>query len=113
MPDTTAFVVWYLIAGWELATGVFEIVAALRLRRVYDGELLLASAGCASIVLGLMMLMWPRAAMITLAWLVGIYAGVFGILLVALAARLRRVGHSEEARDPGRRQPLTILSTRR
>jgi uncharacterized membrane protein HdeD (DUF308 family) len=102
-PDATAFVLWYLIAGWALVTGVFEIVAALRLRRVCEGELMLASAGCASLVLGALMLMWPRAAMITMAWLVGIYAGLFGALLLALAGRLRRL-----ARAGGKRPPITL-----
>ena len=28
-PDMMAFVLWYLIAGWALATGVFELVGGL------------------------------------------------------------------------------------
>lgn len=113
-PDVMAFALWYLIAGWALATGVFELVAAIRLRRVCEGEMLLATAGCVSIVFGALMVVWPRTAMITMAWLVGIYAALFGVLLLALAVRLRRLGRTEdEGRRPATLPTLTSLSTRR
>lgn len=51
-PDVMAFVLWYLIASWALATGLFELVAAIRLRRVCEGEVTLASAGVVSVVFG-------------------------------------------------------------
>ncbi len=96
-PDTVAFFLWYLVAGWALVTGLFEVIAALRLRRVYAGETLLFAAGAASLVLGGMMVLWPRAAMVTLAWLVGLYAAMFGLIMLALAIRLRRLLHSDGA----------------
>jgi uncharacterized membrane protein HdeD (DUF308 family) len=99
-PDVMAFTLWYLIAGWALATGACELVAAARLRRVCEGEKLLAAAGCVSVVFGALMVAWPRAVMIPLAWLVGIYAALFGLLLLALAVRLRGL-------------ELTVLSNRR
>ena len=91
-PDVMAFVLWYLIAGWALATGIFELVAAVGLRRACAGELTLASAGIVSVVFGVVMILWPRSAMVTMAWLVGIYAALFGLLLLALAVRLRLLG---------------------
>lgn len=92
-PDKMAFALWYLIAGWALATGVFELYAAGRVRRIYAGEPLLAGAGLASLVLGFIMVVWPRAAMLALSWLVGVYAAVFGVLMLVLAARLRHLAH--------------------
>lgn len=92
-PDAMAFALWYLIAGWALATGGFEILAAVRVRRHYEGEPLLAGAGLASLVFGFVMVIWPREAMIALSWLVGVYAAVFGVLLLVLAVRLRGLVH--------------------
>lgn len=112
-PDVMAFALWYLIAGWALATGLFELVAAIRLRRVYEGELLLAGAGCASVLFGVLMIAWPRTAMITLAWLVGVYAGLFGLFLLALAIRLRRLGRGDAAPVERSQPTLIILSNRR
>ena len=92
-PDAMAFWLWYLVAGWALATGLFELLAAGRVRRVYEGEPLLAGAGLASLVLGFIMVVWPRTAMIALSWLIGVYAAIFGVLLIVLAARLKRLSH--------------------
>ena len=112
-PDVMAFALWYLIAGWALATGVFELVAAIRLRRLYEGELLLVGAGGASVLFGVLMIAWPRTAMVTLAWLVGIYAGIFGLILHALAIRLRRLGRSDATPSARSQSTLTLLSNRR
>jgi uncharacterized membrane protein HdeD (DUF308 family) len=90
-PDPMALALWYLIAVWALATGGFEILAAVRLRRHYDGEPLLAGAGLASLLFGFIMVIWPRDAMIALSWLVGVYAAVFGVIMLVFAARLRRL----------------------
>ena len=92
-PDTMAFVLWYLVAGWALATGVFELYAAASVRRLYAGEPILAGAGLASLLFGFVMVIWPRAAMVALSWLVGVYAAVFGVLLLVLASRLRHLAH--------------------
>ena len=99
-PDPMAFALWYLIAGWALATGLFELLAAGRVRRVYEGEPLLAGAGLASLLFGFIMVIWPRAAMVALSWLIGVYAAVFGVLMLVLAARLRHLAHGGRTQHP-------------
>ena len=97
-PDAMAFVLWYLIAAWALATGAFEIFAAVRVRQLYAGEMLLVGAGMASLLFGFIMIIWPRSAMVALSWLVGVYAAMFGVSLLFLATRLRRLTQ-RRARD--------------
>lgn len=92
-PDAMAFLLWYLVAGWALATGVFEIIAAVRLGAADEGEYFLAAAGVASIVFGLVMVCWPRAAIFGLSWLVALYSAAFGALLLVVAARLFGLAH--------------------
>jgi uncharacterized membrane protein HdeD (DUF308 family) len=102
-PDAIAFTLWYCIAGWALATGIFEIFAAAKLARVSEGESLLAGAGVASIVFGFVMVVWPRGAMIALSWLIGIYAAGFGMILLAVSARLYGLAHPRRTSLPSAR----------
>lgn len=91
-PDITALALLWVIAFWAVLTGVLEIVAAIRLRSVLDNEWLLVVAGALSIVFGLILIIWPESGAVGLVWLIGIYAIVFGIVLLGLALRLRSLG---------------------
>jgi len=88
-PGITALALVYLIAAWALVTGVLEIIAAVRLRKVIKGEWLLGLAGVVSLVLGVLLAVAPGPGAIALVWYLGAYAIVFGALLVALSFRLR------------------------
>jgi uncharacterized membrane protein HdeD (DUF308 family) len=83
-----------LIAFWAVTTGIFEIAAALRLRREIRGEWLLGLSGALSVVLGFALLALalaePGLTMLSIGWLIAIYAFASGISLVVLAFRLRR-----------------------
>jgi uncharacterized membrane protein HdeD (DUF308 family) len=88
-PEITAVALLFLIAAWAIITGVFEIVASIRLRDEIKGEWLLALAGVLSLAFGIVLLVNPGAGAIALVGLIGAYAIVFGALLVVLGLRLR------------------------
>lgn len=87
-PALTALALLYLIAGWAIVTGVLEVVAAVHLHRAH-GEWLLIINGVLSILFGLLIVVWPGAGLITLLWMIGVYAVIFGATLLVLAIRLR------------------------
>ena len=70
-------------------TGAFEVAAAIRLRKEIEGEWLLALAGIASMIFGILLVVLPGPGALALIWLIGAYALLFGVLLLALAFRLR------------------------
>ena len=88
-PAITALELIRLIAAWALATGVFEIASAIRLRKIVPGEWLLVLSGVASLVLGTLMAALPLAGATAIATWMGTYAVVFGALLLGLGLRLR------------------------
>ncbi len=96
-PAITAFVLICLIAAWAIVTGALEIVAAVRLRRYIQGEWLLALAGIASLVFGVLVMIAPLAGAIVIALWVGAYALVSGVMLVTLGIKLRSWGRQQPA----------------
>jgi uncharacterized membrane protein HdeD (DUF308 family) len=89
-PGLTTLVLLYVIAFWAIVTGVLEIVAAIRLRKEIQGEWMLALSGIASLALGVLLLLFPATGALTVAWLIGIYAILFGVMLLSLGLRLRK-----------------------
>ena len=98
MPGVTAFVLLMFIAGWAIIGGVLRIVAAIQLRKQIEGEWLLVLSGVLSIMFGGLLVLLPSAGILSLAWLIGFWAVLFGAVLIALAFRLRRSGNDLSAR---------------
>jgi uncharacterized membrane protein HdeD (DUF308 family) len=92
MPGITALGLLILIAAWAMLTGILEIAAAIKLRKVVANEWLLVLAGIASVAFGVLLILQPAAGALLLVWWVGAYAIVLGILLFVLALRIRRLG---------------------
>lgn len=90
-PRLTALALLAVIAAWAILRGIFEIAAAIRLRRELTGEWLLMASGLLSIAVGVLLVMFPRAGLLTIVWLIGAYAFAAGVLLLVLAFRLRGV----------------------
>ena len=91
-PGITQLVLLMVIAGWAVGTGMFEIVAAIRLRKEIQGEWALGLSGALSVLFGLMMFVSPGAGALAVLGLIAAYAIAFGVLLVVLGFRLRSYG---------------------
>jgi uncharacterized membrane protein HdeD (DUF308 family) len=91
-PAVTAVSLLYIVAIWAIATGIFQVVTAIALRREIDNEIWMAIGGVASVVFGVLLIAFPGEGLISLVWLVGVWAFVFGGSSLALAYRLHKVG---------------------
>jgi uncharacterized membrane protein HdeD (DUF308 family) len=90
LPGLTAVVLLYLIAAWAVVTGIFEIASAIRLRREIRGEWALIVGGALSILFGVILaVIGPVAGLLSLIWLIGVYAVAFGILMLITAFQVR------------------------
>lgn len=90
-PGFTAEILRYLIAAWAIVIGVFQVYMAIRLREEIRGEFWLGLAGVAAVIFGISMILFPAAGVLSLVWLIGSFAIAFGVFLVVLGWRLRRI----------------------
>ncbi len=80
-----------LIAATAIVRGLFEIVAAIRLRKELDDEWILALSGVMSILFGGLILYRPDAGLVAIVLLIGAYMIAIGVFAVALSLRFRRM----------------------
>ena len=93
-PNITAMTLLYVIAFWSSILGALQIVAAIQLRREIEGELWMAIGGGLLLAFGLYLLVDPSSGMLSLIWITGVWAIVFGLSSLALALRVRRLAKS-------------------
>lgn len=90
-PDLTALVLVYMIGFWSILRGALEIIGAIRLRNEISNEWSLGAAGLLSVIFGLILVFMPGAGAIGLLWLIATWAVLFGLLLIWVAFRLKKL----------------------
>ncbi|EPX78233.1 HdeD family acid-resistance protein [Litoreibacter arenae] len=88
-PGVTALVLLMFIAAWAVVGGLLRIVLAFQIRKEITGEWILILGGVMSILFGGLLVAVPQVGLITLVWIIGIYAILFGVLFMVLGFRLR------------------------
>lgn len=79
----------YLIAGWGIATGIFELLSARNLPSSTAGHWLLGTGGACSLFLAVLVLILPHATLRPVVLVLGNYALLFGALMLLAAFRFR------------------------
>jgi len=92
-PGSTALAFLWVLGFWAVFSGVLEIASAIRLRRAIEHEWSLGLAGALSILFGLVMLFRPLLGALAVVWWLGAYAVVFGVLMIVVGVKLRRLEH--------------------
>jgi len=81
----------YLVAAWALITGIMELVYAFQANQDTAIRWMFAISGILSIIVGILMFVKPLTGALVIAIVVGAYAVLAGILLIALSFRLRSI----------------------
>lgn len=90
-PGITALTLTIFVGAWAIVTGAFELVTAIRLRAALPNEWLWIVNGMLSILLGIVIFVYPGAGLVGLVYVLGFYAILAGIAMLVLAFRLRRL----------------------
>jgi uncharacterized membrane protein HdeD (DUF308 family) len=83
-PGSTALVLVYVIWAWAIFTGLLKVVMAVAFRREIENGWLMILGAVLSVLFEVILGAMPGAGLVTLVWLVGIYALILGVALVVL-----------------------------
>ena len=83
-----ALLVW--VAVWAIVGGVMQVVAAIKLRKLIEGEFWLGLAGVLAIAFGCLLIMRPIVGAVSLVRVLGWFAIFYGVILVLLAFKLKK-----------------------
>ena len=89
-PGLSELALVYLIAGWAIVVGLFEIIASIEARGFVKGAGWLTASGALSVLFGALVAIRPGSGALAILWLIGIYAVLGGGTRLYAAYQIRR-----------------------
>jgi uncharacterized membrane protein HdeD (DUF308 family) len=90
-PAATAVALVIFIGYLWVLRGVAEVVTAITLRKMIEGEWLYIVGGLVSVLVGAYLILLPGDGALALLWVIGIYAIFAGLMYLMVGWRLRGV----------------------
>lgn len=91
LPAESIAVIMIFISAWAFISGVFQIAAAIKLRKIIENELLAITGGFISLIFGIVILFNLIAGAEALVMVFGIFAVISGALIVVLSFRIKKL----------------------
>ena len=99
-PGISLAILVIMVGIWAIIIGIIQIVASVRHRAVpHSGWVWGIIGGALSILFGILVLIWPGTGLVSIIWIIGIWAIVWGITLIILGIQLRKAASTTEAGD--------------
>jgi uncharacterized membrane protein HdeD (DUF308 family) len=86
-PGNVALLIFYLVAIWLIIAGFFSIISAFF--RANGVEWLSVVGGVLSIIVGIIFLFHPVSSILSIVWLLGIFALIYGIIQIIKAFQVK------------------------
>ena len=90
-PASAAGAMLLLIAAWAIVTGVLGIVAAIEMRKEIDNEWLYILSGALSVLMGVLLFMYPLSGTFAIVFMLGLASIVYGAFALGGAFRLHKL----------------------
>ncbi len=86
-PGNVALLIFYLIAAWLIIAGFFGVISSLL--RARGTEWLSIVGGILSIIVGIIFFLHPTSSILSIVWLLGLFALVYGIIQIIKALQVK------------------------
>jgi uncharacterized membrane protein HdeD (DUF308 family) len=86
-PGNVALVIFYLVALWLIIAGLFSVISALL--RARGTEWLSILGGILSIIVGINFFLHPTTSILSIVWLLGVFALIYGIIQIIKAFQVK------------------------
>ena len=88
-PSITLVILVYIVALWAVITGIFEFLASISASWAAPGKIFIGITGVLSVILGVMIFIYPLFSLTAIIWLIGIYALLIGLSLIFFSMKLK------------------------
>ncbi len=88
--------IMFAIGAWAIAIGVFQIVYALKVRKIVNSGMFLLANGIIFIGLGLMMLFDPETVINTMLAIIGTIIGLLGVILLFFSYKVYQLNKTTD-----------------
>jgi uncharacterized membrane protein HdeD (DUF308 family) len=97
-PGISLAILVIMVGIWAIIIGILRIVSSVGHRAVPNsGWVWGIIGGALSILFGILVLIWPGTGVVSIIWIIGIWAIVWGITLIVLGVQLRKAASTTEA----------------
>jgi uncharacterized membrane protein HdeD (DUF308 family) len=97
-PGMSLGILVIFVGVWAIIIGILQIMASVRHRAVPNsGWVWGIIGGALAILFGILVLIRPGAGLVSIIWIIGIWAIVWGITLIVLGVQLRKAANTTEA----------------
>jgi len=88
-PGVAAVAIVFWVGWWAIIAGVIQLIVAIQMRKEIDNEWMLILGALLSLLFGVLLLWRPLPGVLTLTWLFGFYAILFGIFMLSVGMRVK------------------------
>jgi uncharacterized membrane protein HdeD (DUF308 family) len=100
IPDISAVVLLYILAGWYIYVGIVEIIISSHYKEILTKRRYIVIFSIFSIIFGLFLVSWlylyPDTAVVALAWFLGLSAILWGLGYLIYPLRFSRLFSGDE-----------------
>ncbi len=91
-PGLAAVTIVLWVGWWAIISGIISVVLAIEMRKEIENEWMLVLGALLSVAFGILLLWRPLSGVLTLTWLFGFYAIIYGIIMLSLGFRVKSLG---------------------